>query len=102
MKTKNTSGRVKHIPQRTCVACRQVGHKRGLVRLVRTPEGEVILDVTGKRAGRGAYLCPTTQCWEMGISGGKLERSLKIILTQEKKGELMKLGEELARERVSG
>jgi len=80
------------------VACRQVGQKRGLVRLVRTPEGEVVVDITGKKAGRGAYLCMTRQCWEMGIKGGKVERSFKITLSQDRKDELMKLGEELSGE----
>ena len=80
------------------MACRQVGQKRGLVRLVRTPEGEVVVDITGKKAGRGAYLCMTRQCWEMGIKGGKVERSFKITLSQDRKDELMKLGEELSGE----
>jgi predicted RNA-binding protein YlxR (DUF448 family) len=78
------------------VACRQVGQKRGLVRLVRTLEGEVVVDITGKKAGRGAYLCMTRQCWETGIIGGKVERSLKVTLSQERKDELMRLGEELS------
>ena len=80
------------------MACRQVGQKRGLVRLVRTPEGEVVVDITGKKAGRGAYLCMTRQCWETGIKGGKVERSFKITLSQDRKDELMKLGEELSGE----
>ena len=80
------------------MACRQVGQKRGLVRLVRTPEGEVVVDITGKKAGRGAYLCMTRQCWEMGIKGGKVERSFKVTLSQDRKDELMKLGEELSGE----
>ena len=98
MMTRSINYPVKHIPQRTCVACRQIGQKRGLVRLVRTPAGEVVVDITGKKAGRGAYLCMTRQCWETGIKGGKVERSLKVTLSQERKDELMKLGEELSRE----
>ena len=78
------------------MACRQVGQKRGLVRLVRTLEGEVVVDITGNKAGRGAYLCMTRQCWETGIIGGKVERSLKVTLSQERKDELMRLGEELS------
>ena len=80
------------------MACRQIGQKRGFVRLVRTPAGEVVVDITGKKAGRGAYLCMTRQCWETGIKGGKVERSLKVTLSPERKDELMKLGEELSRE----
>ena len=49
--------RPRHIPQRTCVACRQTGAKRQLVRVVRAPDGSVTIDPTGKRSGRGAYLC---------------------------------------------
>jgi predicted RNA-binding protein YlxR (DUF448 family) len=93
---------VKHIPHRTCVACRQVGQKRGLVRLVRTPSGEVVIDISGKKAGRGAYLCMTRQCWETGLIGGKVERSLKVNLSQERKDELMKLREELSGENNNG
>jgi predicted RNA-binding protein YlxR (DUF448 family) len=57
-----------------------------------------VVDITGKKAGRGAYLCMTRQCWEMGIKGGKVERSFKVTLSQDRKDELMKLGEELSRE----
>jgi predicted RNA-binding protein YlxR (DUF448 family) len=49
--------RPKHVPRRTCVACRETDAKRQLIRLVRTPEGTVEVDPTGKRNGRGAYLC---------------------------------------------
>ncbi len=84
------------------MACRQVGQKRGLVRIVRTPAGEVVVDETGKKAGRGAYLCVSIQCWETGITGGKVERSLKVTLSQERKKELIKLGESLSREKSDG
>lgn len=69
---------------------------------MRTPEGEVIVDTTGKKAGRGAYLCPSSECWALGIGSGKLERSLRVVLSQERRGELMKLGEDLTKERVIG
>jgi predicted RNA-binding protein YlxR (DUF448 family) len=54
----------KHIPQRTCIACRAVRAKRDLVRIVRTNENRVEADLTGKKAGRGAYLCRQRECWE--------------------------------------
>ncbi|MDQ7028490.1 MAG: YlxR family protein [Ardenticatenia bacterium] len=54
----------KHIPIRTCVACRTRRPKRELIRVVRTPEGQVQVDPTGKAKGRGAYLCPQVPCWE--------------------------------------
>lgn len=66
MPKKTSSGRPRHVPQRTCVACRQTEAKAGLVRLVRTPEG-VFIDATGKQAGRGAYLHAQRGCWERGV-----------------------------------
>ncbi len=78
----------KHIPQRTCVACRTVRPKRELVRVVRTPEGSVAVDETGKQNGRGAYLCPTRACWETALSEGLLNRALRTNLTEEMKARL--------------
>ena len=71
--------RVKHIPQRTCVGCRTVMAKRQLVRVVRTTGG-VLVDPTGKLAGRGAYLHDRRSCWEAGLEGS-LARALKVDLT---------------------
>jgi uncharacterized protein len=69
----------KHIPQRTCVGCRTVLPKRSLLRLVRQPEG-VQVDLTGKLAGRGAYLHNRRSCWEKGLKG-PLAHALKVTLT---------------------
>ena len=103
MKTRISSHKaVKRTPQRTCVACRQVGDKRGLVRLVRTPFGVVEVDLTGKKAGRGAYLCQVKECWEAGIIRGKLEHALKVTLTRDCREELMRLGQDLMKENVGG
>ncbi len=77
---KGTRLRQKHVPQRTCISCRQTGAKRGLVRLVRTPAGEIEVDPTGKRAGRGAYLCPKPECWERALKGKLLEQALRVTL----------------------
>ena len=82
------SQRRKHIPQRTCIACRTVRPKRELVRVVRTPEGGVMVDETGKRSGRGAYLCPRRGCWETALAKRQLERVLKIALTSESEDHL--------------
>lgn len=73
--------RPKHLPRRTCVGCGTVDVKRALIRVVRTPEGGVLADPTGKKAGRGAYLCPNPQCWDRAIKKGALERSLKTRLS---------------------
>lgn len=72
----------KHIPQRTCVACREVNEKRSLIRLVRTPDG-VAIDTTGRMPGRGAYLHDSKECWEKALKRGVLARSLKTELSQE-------------------
>ena len=72
------STRRKKIPRRTCVACRQTNAKRQLVRIVRAPDGSVTIDPSGKRNGRGAYLCSSRHCWEAGLRGGVLPRALKI------------------------
>ncbi len=75
--------RPKHVPVRTCIACRQERGKRELVRIVRTPEGSVQVDPTGKLAGRGAYLCRTRPCWEQALTGTRLAAALKTVLTPE-------------------
>ena len=72
--------RVKHIPQRTCVACRAVEAKGTLVRVVRTPEG-VFPDPRGKLPGRGAYLHARRSCWERGITEN-LASALNTALTE--------------------
>jgi uncharacterized protein len=71
--------RMKHVPQRTCVGCRTVMAKRQLVRVVRTTDG-VLVDPTGKLAGRGAYLHDRRSCWEFGLAGS-LAHALKTELT---------------------
>jgi len=76
---KKPEKRVKHIPQRSCVGCRQVLPKRSLIRVVRTPDG-LKIDPTGKLAGRGAYLHNQRSCWERGIKGA-LAHALKTELT---------------------
>jgi uncharacterized protein len=70
--------RPKHVPQRMCISCRRSETKRGLIRLVRTADGRVALDPTGKRAGRGAYLCHNLMCWEQALKRHGLERALRI------------------------
>jgi hypothetical protein len=63
------------------VACRRVGDKRGLIRLVRTAAGVVEIDSTGKKEGRGAYICPNPACWEKALKGKQLELHLKCCLS---------------------
>ncbi len=75
--------RAKRRPQRTCVACRRVGDKRGFVRIVRTPERRVVLDLKGKVPGRGAYVCRNRDCWLRARHEGALARALSVRPTDE-------------------
>ncbi|MFN8590461.1 MAG: YlxR family protein [Thermomicrobiales bacterium] len=75
--------RPKHVPQRMCAACREHDTKRALYRIVRTPEGTVEPDPTGRRNGRGAYLCGQASCWQRGLTGGVLARALNVEIDSE-------------------
>ena len=80
MASKKSRPRRKHVPQRTCVGCREVLAKRSLIRVVRTEEG-LKIDPGGKMAGRGAYLHNQRSCWRNGMKGG-LAHALKMELTE--------------------
>jgi uncharacterized protein len=82
MTQKASPQRHKHVPQRTCVGCGQVQGKREMVRVVRTPQGQVEVDPTGKRNGRGAYLHRTQSCWDAAVSDGRLAHALKVTLSE--------------------
>ncbi|MGE5596078.1 MAG: RNase P modulator RnpM [Hyphomicrobiales bacterium] len=69
----------RHVPQRTCIGCREEAGKRALIRIVRTPEQRVVVDPTGKANGRGAYLHSRKSCWEKALRGGTIHYALKII-----------------------
>jgi predicted RNA-binding protein YlxR (DUF448 family) len=75
---KKSSPRPKHVPQRTCIACRRSDAKRGLIRVVRDAEGRVAVDAGGRRNGRGAYLCHDPACWESAFKRRAIERALRI------------------------
>ncbi|MCD8330378.1 MAG: YlxR family protein [Lachnospiraceae bacterium] len=68
---------VKKQPQRACIGCGQMREKRELIRVLRTPEGEFTLDRTGRKNGRGAYLCRNPECLEKAMKNHSLERSFK-------------------------
>ena len=70
-------------PQRTCVACRKVRAKRDLVRIVRSPAGELSVDLRGKVAGRGAYLDPDPACLDKGLRDGAIARALEVVIAQD-------------------
>ncbi len=75
--------RVKHIPMRTCIVCRESKPKRELLRVVRMPDQRVMLDATGKKAGRGAYLCAKLVCWENALKRKRLEQEFEVTITAE-------------------
>ena len=69
-------------PQRTCLGCREVRNKNELVRIVRTPEGEVIVDTRGRANGRGAYICSNAECLRKAVRTKALERALKVEIPE--------------------
>ena len=75
--------RPKHVPLRTCVSCRETKPKRELLRVVRTPDGHVVIDPTGKKSGRGAYLCARLSCWENAMKKKRLEQEFELTLSEE-------------------
>ncbi len=96
--TQNFKGQLtrrRHIPQRTCAGCREKRAKRELIRIVRTHNNGVEIDLSGKKPGRGAYLCPKLECWELGIKKNRLEYALRVKITLENREQLLKDGAEL-------
>ncbi len=82
-KTANKGPKPKHLPLRTCVACRETKPKRELLRVVRTPDGHVLIDATGKKSGRGAYLCARLNCWEKALKEKRLEHEFETAIPGE-------------------
>ena len=87
------------IPMRMCVGCREMKEKRDLIRVVRSPEGAVFLDPTGKKSGRGAYVCRNTECLKRAIRQKQLERQLEITRPEET---VSALNEEMAALNTAG
>ena len=75
--------KVKKIPQRQCVGCRTMKDKKALIRVVRTPEGQIVLDATGKKSGRGAYVCPDPACLKKARKSRALERAFSLEIPDE-------------------
>jgi predicted RNA-binding protein YlxR (DUF448 family) len=88
------------IPMRMCVGCREMKEKRELIRIVRTPEGETLIDPTGKKSGRGAYVCRSPECLKRAIKQKQLERQLQVSLTDEVNEALMAEMNRLATEGI--
>ncbi len=74
---------VRKIPQRKCAGCEQMKDKKQLIRIVRAPDGEISLDPTGKKSGRGVYICPRRECLDTAHKKRGLERGLKCAVPDE-------------------
>ena len=83
-------GQTKMIPQRKCVGCQEMKGKKEMLRILRTESGEIVLDTTGRKNGRGAYLCYSRECFEKAVKSRGLERALKMAVTSETYEELKK------------
>ena len=81
----------KKLPIRLCVACRQPMPKKELLRIVRSKEGNVSVDVTGKSSGRGAYICPKVECLDKAYKSRALARALEVEISEETYGEMRRV-----------
>ena len=86
------------IPQRQCLGCREMRNKRDLIRVVRSPEGEISLDFKGKKPGRGAYVCPNAGCLARARKSRALERAFSAQIPAKVYGQLERQMEEAAHE----
>ena len=89
------SGSVRRVPERTCIACRQVKAKRDLIRIVKTKDEGIVIDANGKKPGRGTYLCKTKECWGNGLKGNRLEYVMRTTLTPQDRQRLEEYAEKL-------
>ena len=70
----------KKVPMRQCTGCREMKSKRDMIRVIKTAENEICIDATGRKNGRGAYICPTMECLKQAMKSRGLERSLKTSI----------------------
>lgn len=76
-------GQLRKVPMRKCIGCQEMKNKKEMMRVLRTTEENVVLDTTGKKNGRGAYICFSRECFEKAVKSKALERSLKMSIPQE-------------------
>ena len=88
---------MKKVPLRQCIGCQEMKSKKEMIRVIKTAEDEIMLDATGRKNGRGAYLCPSMECLKKAVKGKGLERSLKMAIPKEVYETLEKEMEELGR-----
>ena len=79
----NNNQKVRKIPVRQCLGCNQHKPKKELIRVVRTPEGEIVLDTVGKKSGRGAYVCPEKACFSKARKSKRIENVLECKIPDE-------------------
>ena len=91
---------MKHVPMRTCVACRESKPKRELVRVVRVTTELVEVDRTGKQNGRGAYLCPAQECWHLAQRKRSLNHALEVTISADDWTKLLEYAERLPEHKV--
>ena len=89
---------VKKIPLRQCIGCGEMKSKKEMIRVIKTAEGEILLYATGRKNGRGAYLCPSMECFKKAVKGRGLERSFKMAIPREVYETLEKEMEEIDRQ----
>lgn len=75
--------KVKKIPLRKCLGCMESYPKKELIRVVRTPEGDVCIDLTGKKSGRGAYICKSEACLKKAVKSKRIQNNLEVTLSDE-------------------
>ena len=88
---------VKKIRLRQCIGCGEMKSKKEMIRVIKTAEDQILLDATGRKNGRGAYLCPSMECFKKAVKGRGLERSFKMAIPREVYETLEKEMEEIDR-----
>ena len=88
---------MKKVPLRQCIGCQEMKSKKEMIRVIKTAEDEIMLDATGRKNGRGAYLCPSMECLKKAVKGKGLARSFKMAIPKEVYETLEKEMEELGR-----
>lgn len=83
------------IPMRQCIGCREMKSKKEMIRVIKTPEDEIMIDATGRKNGRGAYICPSRDCLARAIKSKGLERSFKMSIPTDVYDQLTKEMEEI-------
>ena len=88
---------MKKVPLRQCIGCQEMKSKKEMIRVIKTAEDEIVLDATGRKNGRGAYLCPSMECFKKAVKSKGLERSFKMAIPKEVYETLEKEMEELGK-----